>query len=172
MPVIRGAARAPAVTAEQRKRIAEQLALELSGQQTPGGPVVFEIPFDEQDRIDVLVVWDAWEPFGSADRSGLILDAYGATAPKAVIAQALGVTYREAIEQQVLPYAVVPLTRRGETDDEMKKAMLAEGGFVLPDGKVDLRFPTMALAAQAHERLAVALPKACWSLVQAVGYLR
>ena len=99
----------------------------------------------------------------------MILAAYKGS--KVQIAQALGVTYQEAIEQQVLPYAVVPMIRRGELNDEdVKKAMLAEGGFALENGKVDLRFPTMPLAEQAHKRLTDALPKGYWSIVQTVGY--
>ena len=171
MPVIRGQARVSVITADQREKVAEQLAKELAGEQTQGGPVIFEIPFEQGDRIDVLVVWEAWKPFTSTDRSTMILEAYKGS--KAPIAQALGVTYREAIEQQVLPYAVVPMMRRGEINEEdVKKAMLAEGGFALENGKVDLRFPTMLLAEQAHKRLADSLPKGYWSIVQTVGYLQ
>ena len=119
------------------------------------------------------MVWDAWKPFGSTDRSTMILDAYKTGDSKAQIAQALGVTYREAIEQQVLPYAVLPMIRYGEiTDEDVKQAMLAEGGYALTNGKVDLRFPMMFLAEQAHKRLADAHPKGYWSIVQTVGYLQ
>jgi hypothetical protein len=170
MPVIRGQARVSANTAEQRQKVAQQLAEELAGEHTPSGPVIFEIPFEQQDRIDVLVVWDAWNPFTTTDRSNMILDAYKDS--KVQIAQALGVTYNEAIEQQILPYAVVPMTRPGEiNEEEMKKAMLAEGGFELTNGKVDLRFPAMSLAEQAHKRLADALPRGYWSIAQTVGYI-
>jgi hypothetical protein len=171
MPVIRGQAQVSVITAEQRQKVAEQLAKELAGEQTPRGPVIFEIPFEQQDRIDVLVVWDAWNPFSPTDRSNLILEAYKGA--EVQVAQALGVTYNEAIEQQVLPYAVVPMTRRGEISETVvKNAMLAEGGFALDNGKVDLRFPTMPLAEQAHKRLADALPKGYWSIVQTVGYIQ
>lgn len=169
MPVIRGRAHVSVITAEQRQSVAQQLALELTGVPTPSGPVIFEIPFEPQDRIDVLVVWDAWQPFSSTERSDMILAAYNGS--QAQIAQALGVTYQEAIEQQVLPYAVMPMLRRGEIHEEdVKNAMLAEGGVARENGKVDLRFPTMALAEQAHRRLADALPKGYWSIAQTVGY--
>ena len=171
MPVIRGQARVPVITAEQRQKVAEQLARELAGEQTPNGPVIYEIPFERQDRIDVLVVWDAWMPFSSTDRSNMILEAYQSS--KIQIAQPLGLTRQEAIDQQVLPYAVVPMMRRGEINEEdVKKAMLAEGGFPLENGKVDLRFPTMSLAEEAHKRLADALPKGYWSIVQTAGYIQ
>lgn len=101
----------------------------------------------------------------------MILAAYNGSTLQ--VAQALGVTHPEAIEQQVLPYSVVPMMRRSEINEEdVKQAMLAEGGFALPNGKVDLRFPTMALAEQAHKRLADALPKGYWSIVQTVGYVQ
>jgi hypothetical protein len=103
----------------------------------------------------------------------MILEAYKTVDAKAQIAQALGVTYQEAIEQQALPYAVVPMIRRGEiNEEEVKKAMIGEGGFALANGKVDLRFPTMLLAEQAHKRLADAMPKGYWSIVQTVGYIQ
>jgi hypothetical protein len=168
MPVIRGQPQVSAVTVEQRQEVAQQLARELAGERTLSGPVIFEIPIGQKSLIDVLVVWNAWEPFNSTDRSEMILDAYKPL--KFQIAQPLGVTYHEAIEQQVLPYAVVPMIRRGEIGEEdVKNAMLAEGGFVLENGRVDLRFPTMPLAEQAHKRLTDALPKGYWSIVQNVG---
>lgn len=168
MPVIRGEAVVTVITAEQRKDVVDQLAKELSGETTPNGPVIFEIPFEPPDKFDVLVVWDAWGPFISEDRSNIILGAYKERKPK--IAQALGVTYQEAIEQQVLPYAVIPMVRPGEIDlEELKRAMIAEGGLALANGKVDLRFPTMALAEQAHRRISDKLPKGYWSIVQTVG---
>src|SRR5260221_3613502 len=102
MPVIRGEPAAKAITPEQQKNLVDQLKKELSGQVIQNGLVIFEIPLEQSDKIDVLVVWDAWEPFRSEDRSTIILEAYAKQ--KRDIAQALGVTYREALEQQVLPY--------------------------------------------------------------------
>jgi hypothetical protein len=168
MPVIRGETSENAVSDIQRRAVAEQLTREISGEVTPNGPVVFEIPLHHSGKMDVLVVWDAWLPFDSEDRSDIILQAYKADQDK--IAQALGVSYQEALEQQVLPYAVLPMARRGEADEEeLKRLMIAEGGFPLPLGKVDLRFPTMALAEKAHRRLADRLPKGYWSIVQNVA---
>jgi hypothetical protein len=174
MPVIRGQTQAAVVTAEQRQQVREQLAKELAGERTARGPVIFEIPLDKSERIDILAVWDSWEPFTSPDRSNIILDVYKEqykdSAPK--IAQALGVTYQEAIDQQLLPYAVEPMVRRGELDEgRLKNAMLDEGGFALENGKVDLRFPTMALAEQVHRRLTDTLPTGYWSIAKNAGYL-
>lgn len=171
MPVIRGQSQVSAGTAERRQILAEQLSAELNGPPTQDGPVIFEIPLEQQDRFDILAVWDAWEPFDSETRTEMIRTAYqGKNTP---IAQALGVTYREAIEQQLLPYAVVPVVRPREIDlEELTKAMLSEGGIARENGKIELRFPTMSLAEQAHKRLVDHLPKGYWSITQALGYVR
>lgn len=167
MPVIRGEAVAHAIAPEQRKSVAEQLGRELAGKTTANGPVIFEIPFQSPDWFDVLVVWDAWKPFSSEERSNMILDAYGDR--KTRIVQALGVTAQEAIEDQVLPYAVRAMTRGGEVDEEnLKEALIAEGGMTLANGKVDLRLPTMAMAQAALRTLVDKLPNGHWALVQSV----
>jgi hypothetical protein len=168
MPVFRDEAVATVFTAEQRKAVVDQLTRELDGETTPNGPVIFEISLVPPDRFDVLVVWDAWEPLGSQDRSNIILQAYDGRGLK--IAQALGVTYQEAVEQQVLPYAVIPMARPEEADTErLKREMVAEGGFTLANGKVDLRFPTMTLAERAHRLLSQRLPQGYWSIAQTVA---
>jgi hypothetical protein len=71
------------------------------------------------------------------------------------------------MEQHLLPYAVVPLVRRGEGDlGEVRRFVLEEGGIALPSGRVDLRFPTMAMAEEVHRRLCKKLPDGYWSIVQ------
>ena len=128
-------------------------------------PIVFEIPIELSDKKDVLVVWEAWRDIRSEDRSSIILEAYGEDGGS--IAQALGVTYDEAIEQQVLPYAVQPMNRRGEADPEaVRNAMIRQGGILFGDKKVDLRFPSLQLAQDAFERLVQDLPTGYWSIVQ------
>ena len=47
--------------------------------------------------------------------------------------------------------------------------MLAEGGIEGAAGKVELRFPTMAMAQAAHQRLCDKLPRGYWSIVQNAG---
>lgn len=113
----------------------------------------------------MVVVWDAFESLASEDRSSIITDAYGDEQAK--ISLALGVIYEEALEQHVLPYAIVPMTRAGETDpDDVRRAMLDEGAFATRRGGVDLRFPTMAMAEEARRRLSGRLPMAHWSIAQ------
>ncbi len=91
--------------------------------------------------MDVIVVWKELEGLWAEDRSQVILDAYQDQRDR--ISMAMGVTYQEAIDQQLLPYTVVPMTRHGEVDPAaLRRAMLEEGGIALDGGKVDLRFPT------------------------------
>jgi hypothetical protein len=170
MPVIRGQPTASILPPERRRALLQQLVNELVDRPEPNGPVVFEIPLEQTDKMDVLVVWQAFEGLRSEDRTGLILDAY--EDKKDRVSQALGVTYQEAMDQQLLPYAVIPMTRPGEIDDaELRKAMLAEGGLLLSDRKVDLLFPVMAMAEAAHKRLCDRLPRGYWSIAQTVGQI-
>jgi hypothetical protein len=165
MPVIRLTTAATAFRRERRQALLDQLSRELAGQATENGPVVFEIPLDPSDKMDVLVVWEAWQDVPSEIRSEVILEAY--RDKKDRISQALGVTYQEANDQNLLPYAVLPMARRGEVDPAaLNAAMRKQGGFALEGGKVELRFPTLTMAQEAHRRLCDELPKGYWSLVQ------
>jgi hypothetical protein len=169
MPVIRVTANPSVFSHEQRKALLDQLSNELA-QATEKGPVVFEIPLDQTDKMDVLVVWEAWKDVPSEARSEIILEAY--KDKKGKISQALGVTNQEAIDQHLLPYSVVPMARSGEADsDKLKSAMLAEGGLAFENGKVDLRLPTLRMAKESHQRLCDALPKGYWSIVQSADPL-
>jgi hypothetical protein len=165
MPVIRLTTTANVFRNEEREAMVSQLAKELGGEATEQGPVVFEIPLEGTEKIDALVVWEKWKDLPAQIRSEIILAAY--REKKDQIAQALGVTYKEAIEQNLLPYGVVPLIRKGDAPEAaLKDAMKKYGAFTLPGGKVDLRFPTMNMAREVHQRLVDELPKGYWSIVQ------
>lgn len=168
MPVIRGLSQVKPLAADERERLVKRLADERQ-RPTPDGPVIFEIPLPQSDRIDVMVLWQEWEPIRSEDRTAIIQEAYLELRDK--VAQAIGVTTREAIEEQLLPYAVAPMARPGEVDSHaIQQAMIEEGAFRSPDGRsAELRFPTMAMAEAAHRRLVEKLPKAYWSIVQTAG---
>jgi hypothetical protein len=134
---------------------------------TEHGPVIFEIPLGTE-CFDVLVVWEEWADWSSEERTALILDAYEEE-KREQIAQALGVTYLEALQQQLLPYTIVSTLERnpkmaslvcGNDENEVKKLMAkihdsksASGGIHLPDGKVELRFPTRAMVDNVLARL-------------------
>ncbi len=121
------------------------------------------------EKFDVLVVWEKWKEKAvpAQSRSEIILAVYGEKASK--IALALGVTYKEAMEQNLLPYAVVPMTRKNDISTaQLQAVMKKQGCYMLEDGKVELRFPTMEMARQVHEQLVDELPRGYWSIVQSV----
>src|ERR1700691_4204106 len=103
MAVIRLTVTATVFKREEREAMVAQLAKELAGETTEQGPVVFEIPLEGTEKFDALVVWDKWKEISSQTRSEIILAAY--KEKKELVAQPLGVTYKEAIDQNLLPYA-------------------------------------------------------------------
>ena len=78
MTVVRGKTTTTELPSEDRAKLLGTLVRELSGQAASGGPVIFEIPLDSTNKVDVLVVWDAFRDLRSEDRTDLILDAYDA----------------------------------------------------------------------------------------------
>jgi hypothetical protein len=168
MPVIRGEPTTTALSEDRRTVLLQQLTDERSGKSIENGPVIFEIPLEGSSKMDVMVVWEVFKDLHAEDRTALILEAY--QEQKNVISQALGVTYAEALDQQLLPYAVLPMSRPGEADAaELRKRMLEQGGICIAGEKVDLRFPTMAMAEAAHRKLSKQLPNGYWSIVQTVA---
>jgi hypothetical protein len=169
MPVIRVDTSSTTTTPPPNVRLSllEKLKNEFVNPSTEGGPVIFEIPVGST-CIDVLVVWQEWADVRSEDRSRLILDAYGEKQQQQ-IAQALGVTFEEAMQQQLLPYVVVSTLEREPTFalllcskdenkvaklmDEIRDAKRVNGGIFLPDGRIELRFPTRAMADSIYARL-------------------
>jgi hypothetical protein len=152
-------------------------------QSTEGGPVIFEIPLGIE-CFDVLVVWQEWANLRSEDRTRLILDAYGENQEK--IAQALGVTYEEAIQQQLLPYTIVSAfenhkfawlvcdKNEGKAEKllaDIRNDKRANGGIVLSKDRVELRFPTQAMADNICEKLRAADTEynSYWSVVAEVA---
>lgn len=164
MPVIRGQANVNVLPTDRRAELVQQLKQELEGKGTNNGPVIYLIPLDRSNRFDIVVVWDAFVSIAAEDRSRIIEEAYGGE--EAAISLALGVTYDEAVEQQVLPYAVVPKAVRDDVDPvELWHVMREHGGFTTRQG-VDLRFPTMAMAEETRQRLCDRLPTVRWAIVQ------
>ena len=162
MPVIKATTAVP--DASLRQSLLTRLRTEIEGQVTDAGPVIFEIP-GVGERMDILVVWEDWDELRSEDRTALILEAYG---EQQKIAQALGVTYEEAMQQQLLPYTIVSVFEHkkfaslvyGNDQNEVKRVLdaiqavkKANGGIILPNGTVDLRFPTRTMADNTLARL-------------------
>jgi len=160
MPLIRGElVRLPKdrhlqLVAELRKAIEEP---------SPIGPAIFEIPF-AGTRYDILVVWEQWEDVQPDERSEVIFEAYSGRSVE--IAQAMGVTYQEAMQDHLLPYQIEPRPRPGEVAPaELRAAMLGEGAISVGKERLELRFPTRRMANAAYERLETKAPAGRWSFV-------
>ena len=59
MPVIRPTGRGEPL-ATVRDHLADLLVKELMGERSRRGPVVFELPTERLDKVDVIVVWEAF----------------------------------------------------------------------------------------------------------------
>jgi hypothetical protein len=175
MPLIRSPKIELSLTDEKRKELLQQLENELAGKPSSGKsaweiPLVFEMLLERlngpSDRMDVLVVWDAFRDIRSEERTDLISDAYHERAD--LIVQALGATPAEALDQCLLPYHVMHMDRPGETDpDEMRKALLDEGAFQLGQ-RLELYLPTRKMAEAAQARLNERVPNGRWAIGEMV----
>ncbi len=162
MPVIRGRSKELKASEARRRSLLDRLLAERAGNSPPGGPVLFEIPLDQPEKLDVMVVWDEWEGVRSEERTQLIQEAYRDQAEN--LALALGVTWKEAIEQGVLPFRVrMRFTAQPRFPKEkVRTAYLSVGGFAGPGDTVELRFPTRATAEEAIRQLKKQLPGIQW----------
>jgi hypothetical protein len=182
MPVIRVGTTTTSTTLApvQRESLLTKLKHEIEGPGSKDGPVIFEVPAGTE-CFDVLVVWEDWAQVRSEDRTHLILEAYGETQHK--IAQALAVTFDEAMKEQLLPYAVASIFEREEKlrrlvykDEadkklhEIRAAKEEQGGFFSrPDGTIELRFPTRAMAEQVRNALVDKHNEFQWRVVAEVA---
>jgi hypothetical protein len=176
MPVIRGQVRGPSLTDDQRNALLQKLENELAGSSSSSGlamwdnPLIFEIPLERLDgtldRIDVIVVWDAFRNLRSEERTGLILEAYGDR--ESSISQALGVTHDEMMDQALLPYRMMHMEHPGEVDlHVINNAMLDEGGFMIGN-RAELLLPTRRMAEAALARLNERVPNGRWAIGELV----
>lgn len=163
MPVIRGTP-PQTIAPEKRAALEQRLADEIRGPSSAGGPVIFEVPFGRTGKLDVLVVWEEWEGVRSEDRSDVILDVYRQLRQDDKIAQALGVTFLEAADQQLLPYEIISTGRATADPDAVRTAMIEAGAFVRPNGKPFLRLPTRDIAEAVLGNLQEKLPTANWAV--------
>jgi hypothetical protein len=168
MPVITGHTNVTKLPAARGDELFKWLVAEREGKMLPGGPVIFEIPLEQSDKLDIVVVWDEWEGVRSEDRTQLITKAYQDKSD--ALALALGVTYAEANDQGILPvrvrlrFAPQPVF----PEDQVRSAKLAVGGFERPEGNIELRFPTRTMAEEAVRQLEARLPGSTWMTNYAV----
>ena len=175
MPLIRSPKIEPSLTSEKRKELLQRLENEVTEKPSSGKiaweiPLIFEMVLERlngtSDRMDVLVIWDAFRDIHSEERADLIAEAYHERAD--LIVQALGVTPAEALDQCLLPYHVMHMDRPGETEpDAMRKALLDEGAFELGE-RLELYLPTRKMAEAAQSRLNERVPNGRWAIGEMV----
>jgi len=186
MPVIRPTGRGEPL-ATLRGHLAELLAQELLGERSRRGPVIFEIPA-EPDKVDVLVIWEAWKSLPAVDRGAVIRDAYSrykttiegsihvidpskkvSTTLVPAVMMATGATPDEAITEGLLPCAVSANARAGEVDFEDVQLLMIDAGAIPTKTGLQLRFPDGRIAADVHARLVEEMPEAHWAIVEQLG---
>jgi hypothetical protein len=162
MPVIRSKLGGQALPENKKEVLLNHLVAELEGNESPVGPVIFEMPISQSDNIDVMVIWQDWQDVRPEDRATLIKEAYKDKAD--YLSLTLGLTLEEAIQEGVLPYRVRPRFQEQPefSEDVMQSALLSVGAFQGPEGKIIMRFPTQETAETACQRLSEKLPGSVW----------
>jgi hypothetical protein len=154
MPVIR---KLPS-TSSGHDELVERLVNELRTPALVGQPLILENTVGDTDHFNVYVIWDRWKGLPQASRQRVIRSSYQQLDLNrwSKVPIAMGLTYREAIEEGVLPVRLVPWDWAGEGSalpDGLPEAMIAEGAIAMPDGQLELRFPTHEAAEEAFRRL-------------------
>ncbi len=186
MPVIRPAGRGEPL-ATVRDHLADLLVKELLGERSRMGPVIFELPTEQPDSVDVIVVWEAWKSLPVNARSAVIRDAYSRfkktleasvhyidpEKPREqlvpVPASVIAVTWDDLTQTDILPYKIEPMARGNEADPEDIRLLMMDSGAIRTPFGVQLRFPTKEMAADVHARLMEEMPEAYWSIVETFG---
>ncbi len=162
MPIIRRRPPQPPPTEE----LIDELQQELLNPASGGLPLILENAVGDTDNFNVYVIWDRWIGLSQAHRQRVIRSTYQRLHPTEweKVPVAMGLTFREAIDQGVLPIRIVQNLRRSESHlplqlaEELRMAMLNEGAVELTDGRVELRFPTRDDASEVFQRLAHRFP--------------
>jgi hypothetical protein len=162
MPVIRSQPGSQGLPETKRALLLNSLVAELEGNAPPGGPVIFEMPIPQSDKIDVMVIWQDWQDIRPDDRAALIKDAYREKIDR--LSLILGLTLQEAIDEGVLPYRVRMRFQQQPkfADEVLRDALLSAGASRGPEGDLVLRFPTPEIAEAARQRLSEKLPGGEW----------
>jgi hypothetical protein len=137
----------------------EELVRELADPKEYGQPLILERHMDREGAVHVYVIWDRLDECESRERSEIVLGAFeqarGEEFRKRILF-ALGLSVPEAVENGLLPYAIVDKARAaapGEID-RVRQAMIDEGASVLENPlRPLLRYPTLEDAEAGLERL-------------------
>jgi len=183
MPVIRPAGREQPL-ATVREHLADLLVKELMGERSRMGPVIFELPTDQPDQVDVIVVWEAWKSLPTEARSEVVRDAYERFArvlessihqidpskPREPLvptpASVTCATWENLTSFDLLPYKIQPTAGEDEVDPEDVRLLMIEAGAIWTPCGVQLRFPIKEMATGVCARLMKEMPEARWSIVE------
>jgi hypothetical protein len=183
MPVIRPAGREQPI-ATVREHLADLLVKELMGERSRMGPVIFELPTDQPDQVDVIVVWEAWKGLPIEARSEVVRDAYdrfarvlessvhqmNSSKPREMLvptpASVTCATWEDLTTFDLLPYKIQPLAGEDEVDPEDVRLLMIETGAIWTPFGVQLRFPDQEMATDVYARLMEEMPEARWSIVK------
>jgi len=183
MPVIRPAGREQPL-ATVREHLADLLVKELMGERSRMGPVIFELPTDQPDQVDVIVIWEAWKSLPTEARSEVVRDAYDRFArvlessihqidpskPREPLvpspASVTCATWEDLSTFDLLPYKIQPTAGDHEVDPEDVRLLMIEAGAIWTPFGVQLRFPTKEMATDVYARLIKEMPEARWSIVE------
>ena len=177
MPVIRPAGRKQPL-ATVRDHLADQLLEELMGERSRMGPVIFELPTDQANQVDVIVVWEAWKSLPTEARSQVVRVAYQRFAkvlessihqndpskPMDLLvpspASVTCATWDDLTTLDLLPYKIQPTAAEDAFDPDDARLLMIEVGAIWTPFGVQLRLPNREMATDVHTRLMTEMPEA------------
>ena len=183
MPVIRPAGRKQPI-ATVRDHLTDLLVKELMGERSRMGPVIFELPTDQANQVDVIVVWEAWKSLPPEARSEVVRDAYQRFArvlesslhqidpnkPRDLLvptpASVTCATWDDLTTLDLLPYKIQPTAGEDAFDPEDARLLMTEVGAIWTPFGVQLRFPNKEMATDVYARLMMEMPEARWSIIE------
>jgi hypothetical protein len=183
MPVIRPAGRKQPI-ATVRDHLTDLLVKELMGERSRMGPVIFELPTDQANQVDVIVVWEAWKSLPPEARSEVVRDAYQRFArvlesslhqidpnkPRDLLvptpASVTCATWDDLTTLDLLPYKIQPTAGEDAFDPEDARLSMTEVGAIWTPFGVQLRFPNKEMATDVYARLMTEMPEARWSIIE------
>ncbi|MGA2703914.1 MAG: hypothetical protein ABSH35_22800 [Isosphaeraceae bacterium] len=154
------------------------------GERSRMGPVIFELPTDQANQVDVIVVWEAWKSLPLEARSQVVRDAYQRFArvlesslhqidpnkPRDLLvptpASVTCATWDDLTTLDLLPYKIQPTAGEDAFDPEDARLLMTEVGAIWTPFGVQLRFPNKEMATDVYARLMTEMPEARWSIIE------
>ena len=183
MPVIRPANRkCPMATLAEQ--LTDVIVAELTGERRRLGPVIFEQPTGELNRIKVIVVWEAWKPLLFEERASVIRAAYARFTKTLensihpidpskenpclvpIPVTVIGLCWEDLVGTDLLPYKIEPSAPANGVDpDDVETLKLLAGAIQTASG-YQLLFPSKEMATEVHHQLMKQMPEAAWTILE------